>query len=110
MRPQSVLFSAGLVLAFVLAAAAASAQYNTAEINGVVKDEQGAVIPGAAVVAVHEASGLKVERISDVDGRFSLRGLPVGVYTITIELTGFKQFSRPGLTVNVGQKLDLSVT
>ena len=56
----------------------ALAQYNTAEISGVVKDAQDAVRPGAHVVALHVASGLKTERVTDAQGRFFLPALPVG--------------------------------
>jgi hypothetical protein len=41
------------------------AQYNTAEMSGVVKDVQGAVMPGAHVEALHVASGLKTERVTE---------------------------------------------
>jgi len=55
------------------------AQYNTAEIDGVVKDAQGGVLPGATVTAVHLASGQRVVRITDEVGRFFLPALQVGV-------------------------------
>jgi hypothetical protein len=45
-----------------LTATTSSAQYNKAEIQGVVKDDQGGVLPGATVAAVHVASGVRVER------------------------------------------------
>ena len=53
---------------------------------------------------------MKVERVSDAAGRFFLPALPVGEYTITAELSGFRQFSQRGLTLRVGQKIELSVT
>jgi len=86
------------------------AQYNTAEISGIVKDNQGGVLPGASVTATNAASGLRVERVSDTAGRFFLAALPVGAYTITAELSGFKQFIENGLVLSVGQKIDLVVT
>jgi hypothetical protein len=86
------------------------AQYNTAEISGVVKDAQGGVLPGATVVAQHVASSRKVERVTDEQGRFFLPALPVGDYEVTVELTGFRRFEQKGLTLKVGQKVELSVT
>ncbi len=85
------------------------AQYNTAEISGVVKDDQGGVLPGVSVAATNVASGLKIERVSDDAGRFFLPALPVGEYTITAVLSGFKQFTEQGLILKVGQKIELSV-
>jgi hypothetical protein len=49
----------------------------TGMIAGVVADAQGAVVPGATVVAVHQPSGTSYESISQADGRFALPGLRV---------------------------------
>jgi hypothetical protein len=93
----------------MLTAGTGLAQYNTAEISGTVKDPQGGVLPGVTVTATHLVSGLVVERVSDGDGRFFLPALPVGDYNITAELSGFRQFVQKGLTLRVGQKIDLTV-
>ncbi|PYS26016.1 MAG: hypothetical protein DMG11_21530 [Acidobacteria bacterium] len=95
---------------FTLAPRATLAQYNTAEIGGVVTDPQGAVLPGATISAIHAASGVKTERVSDGEGRFFLPALPVGEYTLTVTLPGFKQFTRTGLNLQVGQKVNLPIT
>src|SRR5438445_645687 len=58
----SSLLAAG---ALILTANTSFAQYNTAEIGGVVKDAQGGVLPGALVTAVHVATSLRVERTTD---------------------------------------------
>src|ERR1700741_625630 len=87
----------------------ASAQYNTAEMFGVVKDAQGGVLPGATVVALHPASGTRIERSTDQEGRFFLPALPVGDYELSIELSGFKRFVQSGLTLRVGQKIEIPI-
>ena len=71
---------------------------------------QGGVLPGVSLAVTHLASGLKVERVSDSGGRFFLRALPVGDYSLTAELSGFRQFTQRGLTLRVGQKIELTVT
>ena len=43
--------------ALIVAASVASAQSNTGEIDGVVRDVSGAVVPGASVVARHPEIG-----------------------------------------------------
>jgi hypothetical protein len=43
---RRLIFSLFPLVALVLAARSASAQYNTAEVAGVVKDSQGGVLPG----------------------------------------------------------------
>jgi len=47
----------------------------TGAISGVVKDDQGGVIPGATVLAVHVPSGTKYEAVTQADGRFVMPGL-----------------------------------
>ncbi len=86
-----------------------AAQTNTAEIHGVVSDESGGVLPGALISAAHQATGFRVDRTSDQTGRFTLAGLPLGDYTITVTLDGFKTVTRRGLTLRVGQRVDLPI-
>ncbi len=98
------------ILALIAATSTGFAQYNTAEISGVVRDAQGGVLPGVRVAATHRSSGMKVERTSDGAGRFFLPALPVGEYTLEAELSGFRPFTQQGLTLRVGQKVELPVT
>jgi hypothetical protein len=96
--------------ALILIANTSFAQYNTAEIHSVVKDDQGGVLPGATVAAVHVASGLRVERTTDNAGRFFPPAFPVGEYSLSVELHGFKRFTQTGIVVTVGQTIDVPIT
>ena len=106
----SCIFSLLVAGTLILTATTGFAQYNTAEILGVVKDDQGGVLPGATVAAVHVASGLRVERTTDNAGRFFLPALPVGEYSLSVELHGFKRFTQTGLVVTVGQTIAVPIT
>jgi hypothetical protein len=86
------------------------AQTNTAEIQGVVRDALGGLLPGASVLVVGVASGSRVERASDEAGRFFIPALPVGEYTVTVTLNGFKTITRSHVTVQVGQRIELAIT
>src|SRR5579864_3140205 len=88
----------------------ARAQYTTAEISGVVKDAQGAVIAGPAITATHVASGFRADRLSDITGRFLLAGLPLGEYILTVAHLGFDTFTERRLVLQVSQKIDIPVT
>jgi hypothetical protein len=100
------------VLATVLCLGAGSAfgQYNTAEISGTVRDAQGGLLPAVSVAATHGALGFRLERVTDGSGRFFLPALPVGEYSLTVELDGFKRFTQTGLMLRVGQKIDVAIT
>jgi carboxypeptidase family protein len=86
------------------------AQTNTAEIQGVIRDSTGGLLPGASIVVVSATSGLRIERASDDSGRFFVPGLPVGEYSVTVRLDGFKTVTRPNVIVQVGQRVELPIT
>ena len=99
-----------MALLALLAAGAAAAQTNTAEILGIVVDESGAVLPGSRVVAAHPASGAVVERITDGEGRFFLPGLATGEWTVTAELPGFQRSTQSGIRLEIGRTFQLEFT
>jgi len=92
------------LIAFLLAvSAAAHAQVTTATLVGLVRDNSGAVIPGASIVATHDGTGVAREGVSDANGEFVFAALPNGAYTVRIELTGFKTISQRGIELGAGQ-------
>ena len=99
-----------VAVVFAVSHGTAFAQYNTAEIAGIVRDEQGGAVSGATIVAVHVASGLKMQRVSDDAGRFFFPGLPVGEFDVTVEVLGFRRFRQTSLTLKVGERTELPVT
>ena len=95
--------------AFLGPAADAAAQTaTTSSVTGIVKDAQGAVIPGVSVIAVHEPSGTTYETVSQGDGRFFIQGMRVGgPYKVTASLTGFTAEEKNNLTLILGVAQDL---
>ena len=107
---RSCLVSAiGAVLAVATLATPSAAQgVTTAAITGVVKDSQGAVVPGATIVAVHEPSGTTYTGVSQGDGRYNVPGMRVGgPYKITAELQGFGTEEKTNITLNLGVTTDI---
>jgi hypothetical protein len=88
----------------------ASAQTNTGEITGIVRDVQGGALPGARVIAEHVDTGVRVEYPTDESGRYHLVALRVGMYVISVELQGFRRVVRSGVIVQLGQALNLDFT
>jgi hypothetical protein len=79
----------------------ASAQVGaTGAIVGVITDPTGAAIRSVEIVAQEKATGLKREAASDEAGRYRLPALPVGEYTLTFRMEGFKQLVRQGVLVD----------
>jgi hypothetical protein len=73
-----------------------------AGLSGTVADSTGAVLPGATVTAVHEASGNTFVAVTDATGAFRL-ALRTGDYRVTAELSGFASVTRR-LELAVGQQ------
>src|SRR5262245_32579177 len=76
-------------LVLVTASWSASAQTNTGEVAGVVRDTVGGVLPGVTVTARHRDAGLVLERVTDAEGRFFLPALRIGTWEIKADLPGF---------------------
>ena len=72
-------------------------------MNGVVKDAQGAEIPGANITAIHEPSGTNYETVSQGDGRFFIQGMRVGgPYKVAASLAGFTTEVQSSLQLTLG--------
>ncbi len=102
-RAFSVLFMISLFACSIFA------QTTTSTIEGTITDSNGALIAGATV----KASGESLERsaTSDKDGFYRLVALPAGVYTITINQSGFASSSnRIELTINRVAVLNTQLT
>jgi hypothetical protein len=82
--------SAVLMLFCVLPALA---QATDSAMTGKLVDSTGAVIAGVSVNVVNKDTGLSFTITSDEQGLFHLEHLPVGVYTVTAESSGFKRTS-----------------
>src|ERR1700752_4175580 len=85
-------------------------QSATAEFNGSVVDQSGAVLPGAAITLTEESTGLMREVTSNDAGRFVLTALQPGVYTVRAMLSGFQTQARTGIRLLVGQAVTVTMT
>src|SRR5579871_5777656 len=63
-----------------------------AEIDGVVTDQTGKVIPGAQVTATETDKQAVHQTTTDSEGRFFLPNLPVGPYRLEVKVQGFKDY------------------
>jgi hypothetical protein len=91
----------------LMTAVVAMAQQTSGNVNGRVLDEQQAAVPGVTVTGMNKATGFTRVVTTDAEGTFRLTGLPVGDYTLKIELSGFATLNRQ-VVVEVGANLDLS--
>src|ERR1044071_6662209 len=72
-----------LILALVcLSATTVAAQTFRGTILGTVSDPQGAIVPGANVMAVNVGTGIMRSTLTDTDGNYTIAELPTGTYQI----------------------------
>ncbi|MFL6207795.1 MAG: TonB-dependent receptor domain-containing protein [Pyrinomonadaceae bacterium] len=101
-----------LVILFALLCAATvrpQAQSNASDLQGYVRDPQGAVIQNANVTARNKATAAERSAMTNDEGYYRITNLPPGDYEVTVEATNFKKASVPTLTLTVGQVADLDV-
>ena len=78
-------------------------------IEGVVRDTSGAVLPGVTVTVTNTATGTQRVVVTNESGAYRALLLPLGTYTVAAELTGFKKYEQTGLTLSAGQTLTVDV-
>jgi hypothetical protein len=75
-----------------------------ATLSGTVTDPSGAVIPGAKLTLVNEATGFQSSYVSDAAGEYSFGNLTPGKYDLMVTGAGFKAVSQKGIELLVAQR------
>ncbi len=107
-RPLFLPTLVGLLLALALSAPAA-AQSTNATLDGVVRDNQGGVLPGATITVVNEATGLTRTATTGERGAYRVSELPPGRYTVRAEMPSFGTLERKGVVLSLGASLTLNL-
>src|SRR5256885_8703910 len=76
---------------------------------GTVKDQSGAVVPGAEVAVKETDSGAKRTVITDETGSYILASLPIGPYRLEVMLPGFRTYVQTGITLQVNSNPTIPV-
>jgi Carboxypeptidase regulatory-like domain len=100
-----------LIVLLICAAAAPTSAQVSATLSGVVTDQSGAAVSGAAVTAQNLDTSLSRSTITNSAGRYQLFALPVGRYEVQVKKDGFAEGIRTGILLLVGQdaSADLSL-
>src|SRR5438270_6282478 len=95
-------------LCSMLFAVSVFAQLQTGNIFGKVQAKDGSTLPGVTVTLT--GVGAPQNAVTDATGLFRFPNLSPGSYTVKAELAGFGTATRTGLTVQVGQNADITMT
>src|SRR5271167_1431615 len=96
--------SFGLCLFF--AGISAFGQVGNATITGLLTDPAGAVVAGAGVQVKSQDTGVVYSGASTNAGLYTVTDLPVGTYSVTVTVSGFKTYTHTNLAVGAAQTLE----
>ncbi|MDQ6665613.1 MAG: carboxypeptidase-like regulatory domain-containing protein, partial [Acidobacteriota bacterium] len=88
------------------------AQFDSGQIAGYVRDASQAIVTGANVTVVSQGNGDQHQSTTNSNGYYIFPNLPVGTYSVSAELAGFKKSVKTGIVLDSASKqnIDLSLT
>jgi hypothetical protein len=86
-----------------------AAQEFRGSITGTALDPQGAGVPGARVTVTETQTNVSQTTTTNNTGFFEVPMLNPGIYSVTVEATGFKKAMRSGLPLSVGGRLHVEM-
>jgi hypothetical protein len=107
---RRVIFCCSLMALLFALLLPAAAQSTAGRLLGRVSDTTGAVVSGAKVTLVNEATGVSRETKTNDSGDYNFIEVVPGNYRVEYALEGFKKDLRRNVTVQVNQVLTLNVT
>jgi Carboxypeptidase regulatory-like domain/TonB dependent receptor-like, beta-barrel len=108
MRFRRTVQSSFLLLSLVFATIG-YAQIKSAALTGTVTDPSGAVIPGAGVVVIQQATNVHSTTKTTGAGQFTVPYLAPGQYGVQVSAPGFKQYVVSNVTLDVDQTVRLAI-
>lgn len=107
-----------LILNFILSilvclglSQAGYAQFDTAAVLGTVRDESGAILPGATVTLTHTETAITATTITDEHGDYQFLNVKIGTYRIAAAMPSFATatIEPVRITVNARQRVDFTL-
>jgi hypothetical protein len=103
-----LIFSTSVLSLCLIFSTLMSAQSTGGRILGRVSDPTGAFLAGVKVTATNEATSVARDTQTNESGEYGFPQVPVGTYTISFDLTGFKTNVRKGIAVDLNQVITLN--
>ena len=82
---------------------------NNGIISGRVTDPSGAVVPDAQITVTQTETNVDAVSVTNSDGLFRVPSLINGPYKVTVTASGFKREVRDGLTLRIGENLNVEM-
>ncbi len=105
---KGIFRTAAALLLAVSCAVPVLAQVLVGTIDGTIKDEQGAVLPGVTVTLAGKTGNRTA--VTDASGQYRFPALEPGSYDVSAELSGFTKSARTGIQISPGNELNIDLT
>ena len=102
MKRVALSCAAGLAL-LLLSASAGFGQTGLATVTGTITDPSGAAVANAGIELHNSENGAIFKGASSDTGNFTVSQLPVGDYSLTVSVPGFKTFTHSSFHLDAGQ-------
>ena len=102
--------SVGVVVGLIVADSATAQVGSSAQISGTVRDETGAVLPGADVTATQIDTGATRTVLADDTGSYILPNLPIRPYRLQVAHLRFRPYVQTGIVLQVNANAIINVT
>jgi hypothetical protein len=97
------------ILLSIWSMSAVAQDITSGSIQGMVVDEQGAVVPGATVEAKNAGTNFTRTLTTDEDGRFTFLSMPTGQYVVSVSKSGFARLIQQNVELTVGRSISLNL-
>jgi outer membrane receptor protein involved in Fe transport len=105
--PVCICLASILMLFCILITDVQAQNISTAQLQGSVHDQTGAVIPNAVVTISDASKGFSRETTSNTEGNYRFLLLPPGTYTVTTNYAGFNKFVSQDVVLTIGEQAEL---
>src|SRR5256885_10473292 len=99
LRAALALYAMSVVSVIILCAVPAQAQFDSAQVSGVIQDATGGVLPGVDVTLISAGTGLERSAVTNEGGLYTFPNVTVGEYRIKAALTGFNSVTKTAVTL-----------
>ena len=106
---RGTLCAALVCLVVLLAAPPLVAQTFRGGIQGTITDATGGALPGTTITVINASTKLMRTTVTDKDGNYFIPELPLGDYSLTVELPGFQSKTVTAIKVEVGSNRRVDV-
>lgn len=96
---------ASLLFLLLLTPSRSSSQTIFGQISGAVRDSSGGLLPGVTITVINLNTQLTRTEITDDRGAYVVTNLPIGTYSVTAELQGFRKATRTGFELTADGRI-----